>query len=221
MDEIGEVPFHLQKTLLKVIEEKEFEKVGDSRPIKVDVRIIAATNRNLKEQVAKGDFREDLYYRLSIVPLTIPPLRERVSDIPLLVKHYLKKYQEGDIPIGVEPEVLEHLEAYPWPGNVRELANALQQMMVFCKDNMITMNDFPPHLLHSEEKVDGRPNGKIHLSKMVSDLERKWIINKLDESRWNKGMAAELLCITRKMLDDRIEKYQIRNPKKGYLRAPN
>ena len=221
LDEIGEVPFHLQKTLLKVIEDKEFEKVGDSRPIKVDVRIIAATNRDLKEQVAKGNFREDLYYRLSIVPVTIPPLRERVSDIPLLVKHYLKKYQEGDIPIGIEPQMLENLEAYPWPGNVRELANVLQQMMVFCKNNTITMNDLPPHLLYSEEKVDGKPNGKIHLSKMVSDLERKWILNKLDESRWNKGKAAELLCITRKMLDDRIDKYQIRNPKKGYLRASN
>ena len=221
LDEIGEVPFHLQKTLLKVIEEKEFEKVGDSRPIKVDVRIIAATNRNLKEQVAKGNFREDLYYRLSIVPLTILPLRERVSDIPLLVKHYLKKHQDGEAPIRIEPEVLEHLETYSWPGNVRELANVLQQVMVFCKNNTITMNDLPPHLLYNEEKVDGKPNGKIHLAKMVSDLERKWILTKLDESLWNKGKAAALLCITRKMLDDRIEKYQIKTPQKGYLRVSN
>jgi len=121
LDEIGEVPLSLQKTLLRVIEEKEFERVGDSRPIRVDIRILATTNRNLQEEIKKGNFREDLYYRLSIVGLTIPPLRERVSDIPLLVNHFLKKFKEGGHSSRIEPAVLEYLKNYPWHGNVREL----------------------------------------------------------------------------------------------------
>ena len=133
LDEIGEVPINLQKTLLRVIEEKEFEKVGDSQSTKVDVRIISTTNRNLQEEVAKGNFREDLYYRLSIVPITIPPLRERASDIPLLVNHFLKKLQEGKVPLKIEPEVVEQLKTFSWSGNVRELANIIQQMVVFCR----------------------------------------------------------------------------------------
>ena len=160
LDEIGEVPLHLQKTLLRVIEDKEFERVGDSRPVKVDVRIISATNRNLKEEVDKGNFREDLYYRLSIVPITIPPLRERVSDIPLLVKHFLKQYQGEKGNIRIEPEVVEYLKTCPWSGNVRELANILQQMMVLCRGDTITINDLPPYLLLKEESIRGRKSGR-------------------------------------------------------------
>lgn len=213
LDEIGEVPLHLQKTLLRIIEEKEFERVGDSRPIKVDVRILSTTNRNLREEVNKGNFREDLYYRLSIVPITIPRLRERSSDIPLLVHHFLKKFQEGNVPIGIEPEVLEHLETYSWPGNVRELANVIQQMMVFCRGNTIAMNDIPPHLFLREGDVRERKRGNIQLIKMVSDLEKKWILSKLKEAEWNQEKAAKLLGITRKMLTNRIMKYHFQIPK--------
>ena len=144
LDEIGEIPLHLQKTLLRVIEEKEFEQVGDSRPISVDIRILSTTNRNLREEVSNGNFREDLYHRLSIVPITIPSLRERASDIPLLVHYFLKKFQEGLKPVKIDAEILEHLKTYPWSGNVRELANVIQQMMIFCKDNHISLRDLPP-----------------------------------------------------------------------------
>lgn len=213
LDEIGEVPLHLQKTLLRIIEEKEFERVGDSRPIKVDVRILSTTNRNLREEVNKGNFREDLYYRLSIVPITIPPLKERSSDIPVLIHHFLKKFQEGNVPIRIEPEVLEKLETYSWPGNVRELANVIQQMMVFCRGNAITMNDIPPHLFLREGDVRERKRGNIQLIKLVSDLEKKWILSKLKEAEWNQEKAAKLLGITRKMLTNRIMKYHFQIPK--------
>jgi two-component system NtrC family response regulator len=213
LDEIGEVPLHLQKTLLRVIEYKEFEKVGDSRPIKVDVRIVSSTNRNLKEEVAKGNFREDLYYRLSIVPITIPPLRERVSDIPLLVSHFLGQFQREKEPIRIDPEVVEHLKSRHWSGNIRELANVIQQMIVLCRKDTITMNDLPPLLLSAEEEPSGEKTGKVSLTRMISDLERKWILSKLKECDWNQEKTAQLLGITRKMLMSRMRKYNIKTPK--------
>ena len=213
LDEVGEIPLHLQKTLLRVIEEKEFERVGDSRSISVDVRILSTTNRNLRDEVLKGNFREDLYHRLSIVPVTIPPLRERPSDIPLLVNHFLKKFQDESKAVKIDPKVLEHLKTYPWSGNVRELANVIQQMMIFCNEDCIAIEDLPaPFLL--KEVVNEEGGGKIELMKMVSDLERKWMLRKLKESHWNKEKAAELLGLTRKMLNNRIVKYKIKPPLK-------
>jgi len=219
LDEIGEVPFHLQKTLLRVIEEKEFERVGDSRPVKVDVRILSATNRNLKEEVKGGNFREDLYYRLSIVPITIPPLRDRISDIPLLVNHFLKQFKGEKGAVRIEPEVVEHLKTCPWSGNVRELANVIQQMMVLSRKDTITMNDLPPYLFLKEESVREVKEGKIPLMKMVTDLEKRWILNKLKESDWNQEKASKLLGITRKMLTSRIKKYNIRTPRNRLSQA--
>ncbi len=215
LDEVGEISFHLQKTLLRVIEEKEFEKVGDSRSISVDVRIISTTNRNLREEVSRGNFREDLYHRLSIVPIHIPPLRERPSDIPLLVKHFLQKFQDGSKVIKIDPEALEHLKTYPWSGNVRELANVIQQMMIFCNEDRITLDDIPPSPFSIKEEEAGEEGkGKIRLMRIVSDLERKWILRKLKESDWNKEKAADLLGLTRKMLNNRIAKYKINPPSK-------
>jgi two-component system NtrC family response regulator len=213
LDEIGEVPLNLQRTLLRVIEEKEFERVGDSRPIKVDVRILATTNRKLKDEIKKGNFREDLYYRLSIVSLTIPPLRERVSDIPLLVNHFLKKFREGKDPIRIQPAVLEHLKTYPWHGNIRELSSVVQQMMLFCNGHSLAVNDLPPHLHFNPMSDQEETRGKVPLTKMVSDLEKKWILEKLKEGGWNQEKTAKLLGITRKMLMNRIKKYHIEKPK--------
>ena len=213
LDEIGEVPINLQKTLLRVIEEKEFERVGDSQSTKVDVRIISTTNRNLQEEVTKGNFREDLYYRLNIVPITIPPLRERTSDIPLLVNHFLKKLQGGKVPLKIEPEVVEQLKTFSWSGNVRELANIIQQMVVFCRKHTIAIDDLPPNLFIKEGSIQRKEGGKVQLGKMVSDLEKKWIVSKLKEADWNQEKAAKLLGITRKMLINRINKYHIRPQK--------
>jgi two-component system NtrC family response regulator len=213
LEEIGEISIHLQKSLLRVLEEKEFEKVGSNRPIKMEARIVSTTNRRLREEVAKGHFREDLFYRVSVVPLTIPPLRERASDIPLLVQHFLKKFQEGEKPYRIDPETLKKLQEYPWPGNVRELANVVQHMMVFCQDNRITTQELPAHLSDQSQKGEDRPvGGKVPLIKMVSELERKWILLKLKETGWNKEQTAKLLGLTRKMLLNRLEKYKVKIP---------
>jgi DNA-binding NtrC family response regulator len=213
LDEIGEIPINLQKTLLRVIEEKEFERVGDSQATKVDIRIVSTTNRNLQEEVGKGNFREDLYYRLSIVPMTLPPLRERTSDIPLLVNYCLKKFQKGRAPVRIETEVIEQLKTFSWSGNVRELTNIIQQMVVFCRRNTITIEDLPPHLFLKEGSIQKRGGEKIQLIKMVSDLEKKWIVSKLKETDWNQERTARLLGITRKMLTNRINKYHIKQQK--------
>jgi len=213
LEEIGEIPFNLQKTFLRVLEEREFEQVGSSHSIKVDIRILATTNRNLREEVAKGNFREDLYYRLSIVPFTVPPLRERVSDIPLLVNHFLKKFQGGKVPIAMELDVLEHLKNYQWPGNVRELANIVQQVMVFCKEKKITINDLPSHLFLNGANAKEEKGGKVQLMKMVQGLEKKWILSKLKETGFYLEKTAKLLGVTRKMLISRITKYNLRTPK--------
>jgi DNA-binding NtrC family response regulator len=217
LDEIGEVPLSLQKTLLRVIEEKEFERVGDSRPIQVDIRILTTTNRNLQEEIKKGNFREDLYYRLSIVSLTIPPLRERVSDIPLLVNHFLKKFKEEGHPSRIEPAVLEYLKKYPWHGNVRELCSMVQQMILFCDGHTLTVDDLPPQLRLNSQSVQVETRGKIQLPVMVSALEEKWILQKLAESDWNQEKAAKLLGITRKMLTNRIKKYKLEKLKNKFV----
>jgi len=140
-------------------------------------------------------------------------LRERNSDIPLLIHHFLKKFQEGNVAVGIDPEVLEHLRAYPWPGNVRELANVIQQMMVFCKGDSMTMNDIPPHVFQREKAPQESKKGNVPLMKMVSDMEKKWILTKLKETGWNQEKTARLLGITRKMLTNRIAKYHFQMPK--------
>ncbi len=213
LDEISEIPIHLQKTLLKVIEEKEFERIGDTQPIKVDVRLIATTNRNLQESIARGHFREDLYYRLSVVPIRLPPLRERVSDIPLLVNHFLTKFCREKSPKKIDPEAMEQLKNYSWPGNVRELANVIQQLVMFSRGNIITSVDLPPYLSLKGGDSQNKERGEVQLKKMVADLEKKWILSKLIETNWNQEKAAKLLGITRKMLTHRINKYHLKKKK--------
>ena len=220
LEEIGEVPLQTQKVYLRVLEEKKLEPVGSTRTRKVDVRIIVTTNRNLREEVIKGTFRKDLYYRLSILSLVVPSLRDRISDLPFLVDYFLRKFQEGKTLIKIEPKVLEYLKTLSWPGNIRELANVIQHMMTFCNNNEITMNDLPPSLfsldkLEKEEKETTK--GRIDLIKMVSDLEKEWILNKLEETGWNKEKTRKLLGITRRMLIDRMKKYEISLPP-GFLK---
>lgn len=212
LEEMGEVPFHSQKVFLKVLEEKSLEPVGSHKTRKVDVRIIVTTNRDLRKEVEKGNFRQDLYYRLSILSITVPPLRERISDLPLLVDYFLKKFQEGPRPVSIEPAVIEYMKTLSWPGNVRELANAVQHMITFCRGTRITMNDLPPSLLAGERRDGEVPTGEINLPLMVANLERKWILRKLEESGWNKERASKMLGMTRRMLIDRIRKYDIAVP---------
>ena len=156
LDELGELPIDLQPKLLRVLEQREVRRVGSSKPIKVDVRIVAATNRNLAEEVKAGNFRQDLFYRLSVVRLTLPALRERKDDIPLLVNHFLQseKYQRGQGPgkkvTGIAPDALDALQNYNWPGNVRELVNCVERAMSFCESDLIAFGDLPEHIQKSE-----------------------------------------------------------------------
>lgn len=207
LDEIGETSPLLQKTLLRVLQEKEFERVGGGKTIKVDVRVICSTNRDLKKETEEGHFRKDLYYRLSVVPISIPPLRERKKDIALLINHSLKKYEEKDELITILPEVVEHLGGYSWPGNVRELENIVQQMMVFCKNHTITIADLPPHILMSDAKASEMGKENVSLPQVIEEMEKEYIIESLKKTNWHRENAARLLGITRKMLGDRINKY--------------
>ena len=210
LDEVGETSVLFQKTLLRVLQEKEFERVGSGKTIKVDVRVIASTNRNLKEEVERGDFRKDLYYRLNVVPINLPSLRERQSDIPLLINHFLKKYEEEGKSIKILPEVIEHMKGYKWPGNVREMENVVQQMMVFCQDQTITVADLPPFILMKNVKASELGKENASLPKLIEEIEKEYIIEALNKTDWHRENAASLLGITRKMLGDRINKYEIK-----------
>ena len=210
LDEVGETSPLLQKTLLRVLQEKEFEKVGSGKTINVDVRVITSTNRDLKEEVEQGSFRKDLYYRLSVVPITLPPLRKRQSDIPLLISHVIKKYEEDGKPVKILPEVVEHMKKYSWPGNVRELENVVQQMMVFCQGQTITIADLPPFILMKNGKAGEVGKEDVSLPEMIEGFEKEYIIEALKKSNWHRENAAKLLGITRKMLGDRISKYGLK-----------
>jgi two-component system NtrC family response regulator len=210
LDEIGETSPLLQKTLLRVLQEKEFERVGSGKTIKTDVRIICSTNRNLKEEVDKGNFRADLFYRLNVVSVSLPPLKQRKSDIPLLIHHSLKKYEDNSKVISILPEVIEHLEEYSWPGNVRELENVVQQMIVFCKKQTITIADLPPHILISDTHYQELTDKNLSLPEIIESMEKEYIVEALKKTNWHRENAARLLGITRKMLGDRINKYNLK-----------
>jgi len=207
LDEIGELSFDLQKMLLRAIEDREFEKVGSGRTINVDVRVIASTNKDLKAQVEAGRFREDLYYRLSVVPIHVPPLRERPEDIAPLAFHFLKRYAEPGRELAMLPEVAEALRHYPWPGNVREMANVIQQMMVFCRGDVLGRGDLPAHIAGGGGGESHHPGAEMDLPALLEELESKHLREKLEFTGWNHSQAARLLGMSRKMLGDRIRKY--------------
>ena len=212
LDEVGELPLHLQVKLLRVLQEKEIERLGSSKPIKVDVRIIAATNRDLEKMVREGTFREDLYYRLNVVPIYIPPLRERVEDIPSLVQHFLEKFKaQYDKEVSISHEVLDALTHYHWKGNVRELQNVLERMVILDTDGVLTEEDLPQELRRrSPKKV--KPAKPVN-GESIWDVERKLIEDALAESGFVIKEAAKRLGMTPRQVSYRIQKYGIRLPK--------
>lgn len=201
LDEIGDISLSVQQRLLKVIEEKEFESVGDSTPIKVDVRIVAATNKNLQEKIRLGKFREDLYYRLKVVVLSSPPLRDRRGDIPSLVEYFIKKFnQKLKKNIGViSNDVYRIFMDYKWPGNIRELENVLEHSFVVCKNTVITVEDLPDEFreIESAPSVD------------EGSSEYNTILQALEKTHWNKTDAANLLGISRRTIYNKIKEYNI------------
>jgi DNA-binding NtrC family response regulator len=205
LDEISELPISLQKKFLRFLQEKEILRVGGNKRIKVDVRIVAATNKDLSQEVHKGNFREDLYYRLNVVTLRLPPLRERREDIPLLADHFLKKFSKANNKIisGFEREVLEAFMEYPWNGNVRELENAVERAVVLCPSETISLRYLPKPIRDMvENRVDDLKGGRG-----LMETERRLIIDALNKTGHNQTRAAELLGITRKQLRTKMKKH--------------
>jgi two-component system NtrC family response regulator len=216
LDEVGNMPPPLQVKLLRVLQEMEFERVGGTRTIKVDVRLLSASNRDMKDDVAEGIFREDLFYRLNVIQIEVPPLRERVDDIPLLVKHFIEKYvsDEDKAKIELSPEVWKAFYAYSWPGNVRELENVIERAVVLSSGEMITMEDLPDYLLEKkEEEIDLNKIVPLNLAlrDALEQLEEKLVIRALRYSDNVQSQAAEMLGISRRMMHYKIKKYGITN----------
>ncbi|AWI07052.1 sigma-54-dependent transcriptional regulator [Clostridium drakei] len=208
LDEIGDITPLMQVKLLKVMQEKEFERLGGIKTIKTDVRIIAATNKNLEDMVNEGLFRQDLYYRLNVVPIKMPPLRERKEDIPSLVEYFLKKcsYSSEKRKKNISKDALMQLIKYNWPGNIRELENVIERCVVITNLEVIDVNDIPKYIWESD-KCDGVNQGK--LNDVVDVAEKNIIIKALEECEGNKTKASEMLGISRRSLHRKISKYNI------------
>ncbi len=211
LDEIGDLPENLQAKLLRVLQEQEFERLGDSRTIKVDVRVIAATNKDLFQRVQEGKFREDLYYRLSVVPITLPPLRERKEEIPYLVDFFLERYGKGKS-FTLEPATLSALQAYDWPGNIRELENAMERAVILAKEERITPDLLPAHI-SGKQQTPSTSGFRIENSADLSleAIEKRAIEEALHRSGGNQTRAAQLLKIPRHVLIYRMKKLGMGN----------
>jgi two-component system response regulator PilR (NtrC family) len=197
LDEIGEMPMNLQSKLLRVIESGMFRRVGGTNDIKVDVRIISATNKNIKEEIEEGRFREDLFYRLNVVPINIPPLRERKEDIPLLAEHFLKKL--SDTPKKMTPEAMQLLMDYPWKGNVRELENVIERIALLVDKEEITQADLPSDITsypHDKKFIPDLTSKGMDVDEIIGDIEKKYLLNALDLVGGVKTEAAKLLNLS-------------------------
>lgn len=208
LDEIGDITPLMQVKLLKVMQEKEFERLGGIKTIKTDVRIIAATNKNLEDMVNKGVFRQDLYYRLNVVPIKMPPLRERKEDIPSLVEYFLTKcsYASEKGKKDISKDAITQLINYNWPGNIRELENVIERCVVISNSKVIDINDIPKYIWESDKCEDGN-QGK--LNDVVDVAEKNIIIKALEECDGNRTKASEVLGISRRSLHRKISKYNI------------
>ncbi len=208
LDEIGETSQAMQVKLLRVLQEQELQRVGGEETIKVDVRIIAATNRDLEEEVAAGNFREDLYYRLNVVMITVPPLRLRHEDIPELVEHFVRFFAEKNRRVveSITPLCMEQLVNYPWPGNVRELENAIERGVILMRGDQLSEKSLPFSIQKQETSMDttsppGEPPASLY------EVEKQRILQTLEETSGNKSEAARRLGITRKTLQNKLHKY--------------
>jgi len=207
LDEIGEIDQNIQIKLLRVLQEKKIERVGGEKTVDTDVRIIAATNKDLKTEIEKGNFREDLYFRLNVVNIHVPPLRERKDDIPLLAAAFLKELSQenGKSIDGLHEKVRSRLYAYEWPGNIRELRNCIESSVVMCQSNVITVDDLPPVFRNAED--DGWIN--IRLGANMAECEKIIIRDTLSHCKGNKSKAAETLEIGRKTLLRKLAEYEL------------
>jgi Nif-specific regulatory protein len=208
LDEVGDLPVTLQPKILRVLQEREFERVGGEKTIKVDVRLIAATSRNLEELVLKGKFREDLYYRLNVVPIFMPALRERKEDILPLTEYFINRSnEENRKSISMSPKALKILAGYTWPGNVRELENTIERLVVMSNGNTIEPADLPINLkAHTSREI----LHKESLRSGIEDMERSSILQALQETGWIQSKAARILGITPRQIGYKMKKYEIK-----------
>lgn len=215
LDEIGEMPGELQVKVLRLLQEGELEKVGAPSAVKVDVRFVAATHRNLKAMIEDGTFREDLFYRLNVIPLEIPPLRDRIDDVPALVQHFFLKVKEkqGRPELSLSPALLPRFQNYRWPGNVRELENVVERIVVLARGDEVTVNDLPDFLRRERPAMDSLQLELPPSGVSLEGIEKELLIKALERFDGNQTHAARYLDISRKALIYRMEKYRIR--KKG------
>jgi DNA-binding NtrC family response regulator len=208
LDEISHISLNIQAKLLRAIQEREVTRIGSTTPIKVDVRILAATNESLEDNVRKGRFREDLFYRLSVVPIHIPPLRERLDDIPILADHFLDKFADkaGREIKAISPQVKKALLQYEWPGNIRELENTIERAVVLSKGDEIELKDLFYHGIGSRLSFLQPPDGRF---KPLEEMEKEYIKMVLDAQHGNRSQAARLLGIDRKTLLAKIKKFNL------------
>ena len=224
LDELAEIPVSMQVKLLRALQEQEFERVGGIKTITVDIRLVAATNRNLKESIAEGGFREDLYYRLNVVHVHLPPLRARPSDIPLLLEHFIRKFNAKlDRSVtGFDEESLDRLLRYAWPGNIRELENVVERCMIFAEDGEVGIQHLAAEIREAEDEpgsglvAGSAPKpGETGLKEAVREatlkLEREFIRRALDQTGGNVTHTARLLKISRKSLQNKMKELGLRN----------
>ena len=214
LDEIGTLRADLQAKLLRVLQQREIERVGGTRPVKIDVRFIAATNTNLKEAVGTGAFREDLYYRLNVVPIVVPPLRERIQDVPLLVEHFIRRdnrrfHKRIE---GLSPEALAALNAYRWPGNVRELENVIERCIVLAESAIIHLNDLPLDVSLPQQATKVRAAEALPLNEATDQFEQQIVLRVLERVGWNLTEAGRILEIHRNSLRVKLARWGIRAP---------
>lgn len=219
LDEIGDMSPRLQVKILRVLQERKFEPVGSNKTVEVDVRIITATNKNLEKAVKENYFREDLYYRLNVIPIHLPPLRERIEDVPLLIDYFLKKYaKENDKPVPeLSSEVKNALMRYSWPGNVRELENMMERLLILKHEGVVTLSDLPIRVGQEEDIVTNVqiPESGLSFKDVVDDFENQLILKALEKTNWNKNKAAQLLQLNRTTLVEKIKKRQLEKSLNG------
>ncbi|MBN2420192.1 MAG: sigma-54-dependent Fis family transcriptional regulator [Deltaproteobacteria bacterium] len=219
LDEIGEMSPHLQVKLLRILQEQEFERLGGTKTIKCDIRVIAATNKDLDKLVLENDFREDLYYRLRVIPIEIPPLRDRRSDIPLLIRHFvdLMIKTRGKEIKGISKDVIKAFMNYDWPGNVRELENIIERMIILTDADELTIQDVPDKVLQKQRSEEVGPSmipdDGFSLNNAINEYERLLIIRALEKADWVKNRAAKLLNMNRTTLVEKIKKQGIEKPR--------
>lgn len=208
LDEVGEMPVDLQSKLLRALQEKEIEPVGGGNTVKLDVRVVAATNADLEEAISNGNFREDLFYRLSVIPIHLPALRERKDDIPLLIRHFAAKHDGASV--SFSPEALAVMAAYDWPGNVRELENTVERMLIMRNGDTIIVDDIPEKVRRGRQyRREGNVINLPDEGYSLEQLEREIVVEALERSGWNQSSAARFLRIPRHTLIYRMEKYAI------------